>query len=190
MKTLVTVLTEGFADSETALLNAAARGYFKLDTLFATPGGCPVTSAGGMKVSPDLAVADIDVDALDALVVCGGAIWMSGNAPEFSALFRQVHAQGKLLAVICDAVTALAKSGLIDDIAHTGNSAEQLASTGYAGGAYFRAEPRAVRDGLIITARGTAPASFMAETLRALGFGGPDLDFYLGLLGAEHRATA
>ena len=39
MTTIVTVLTDGFADWETALLNAAARSYYGIETLFAAPGG-------------------------------------------------------------------------------------------------------------------------------------------------------
>lgn len=38
MTTLLTVLTPGFADWETALLNAGARDYYRLETRFATPG--------------------------------------------------------------------------------------------------------------------------------------------------------
>lgn len=34
MTTLVTILTPGFADWETALLNAGARDYYQLDTRF------------------------------------------------------------------------------------------------------------------------------------------------------------
>ena len=73
MTTIVTILTEGYADWETALLNAAARSYFQIDTRFATPDGKPVTSSGGLKVTPDMAVDDIDVGAIDALVVNGDA---------------------------------------------------------------------------------------------------------------------
>lgn len=36
MTTILTILTEGFADWETALLNAGARQYYGITTLFAT----------------------------------------------------------------------------------------------------------------------------------------------------------
>ena len=37
MTRIVTILTEGFADWETALLNAVARSYYKVETNYATP---------------------------------------------------------------------------------------------------------------------------------------------------------
>lgn len=74
MTTIVTILTEGYADWETALLNAVARSFYGVETLFASPGGLPVTSSGGLKVTPDLAIEAIDVGNIDALVVNGGAI--------------------------------------------------------------------------------------------------------------------
>ncbi len=55
MTTIVTILTEGFADWETTLLNAVAHAFYKVETRFATPGGKPVTSSGGMTVTPTLA---------------------------------------------------------------------------------------------------------------------------------------
>ena len=72
MTTIVTILTEGYADWETALLNAAARSYFNIETRFATPGGRPVTSSGGLKVTPDLGVEDIDVGAIEAREAVAG----------------------------------------------------------------------------------------------------------------------
>ena len=44
MAKIVTILTEGFADWETGLLNGAARNFYGVDTEFATPGGKPVRS--------------------------------------------------------------------------------------------------------------------------------------------------
>lgn len=41
MPTIVTILTNGYADWETALLNAVARQYYEIDTHFATPAGGP-----------------------------------------------------------------------------------------------------------------------------------------------------
>ena len=55
MTRILTILTEGFADWETSLLNAAARSFYGVETQYATPGGRPVTSSGGMVVTPGLA---------------------------------------------------------------------------------------------------------------------------------------
>ena len=121
MTRIVTVLTEGFADWETTLLNAVARGFYRVETTYASPGGKPVTSMGNMNVQPQLSLADIDPAGIDALVICGGAGWRQPEAPDISLLARSVHEAGKLVAGICDGTFALARTGLLDDIAHTSN---------------------------------------------------------------------
>jgi len=189
MTTLVTILTPGFADWETALLNAGARDYYQFETRFATPGGEPVTSAGGLKVLPNLAVEDIEVERVDAILVNGGNIWSSPDAPDLSSLLRAAHSAGKTVGGICEGVTALARAGLLDTSRHTANGPESLPPTGYGGAAYFVGSPRAVLDRHIVTAPGTAPVSFMGAVLESLGLRNGDLDFYLGLYAAEHMAA-
>ena len=167
--TIVTILTEGYADWETALLNAAARSYFNIDTRYATPGGKPVTSSGGLKVTPDLAVEDIDVGAIDALVVNGGTAWSRPDAPDIGRVLIAARDAGKTVAGICDGTLALAKAGLLDGVAHTSNSTDNLTPTGYRGGAHYCDQPDAVVAGRIVTAPGTAPVSFMGGVLETLG---------------------
>lgn len=189
MTVIVTVLAAGFADWETALLNAAARGYYGAETHFATPGGKPVTSMGGMTVTPDMAIEAVDPDKLDALVVCGGEAWAGPEAPDISELLRRTRDAGKTIGGICDGTLTLAKAGLLDDIEHTSNSPDNLTSTGYAGAAHYQDQPKAVLAGRIVTAPGTAPVTFMAGVMETLGLNNDDLKFYIGLYGAEHRAA-
>ena len=189
MTRIVTILTPGFADWETALLNAGAREYYRIETSFASPGGEVITSAGGMRVMPQMAVEEIDVEAVDAVLVNGGTIWTTPDAPELTDLLRSAYAAGKSVGGICDGVLALARAGLLDSVSHTANGPESLPHTGYAGSAHFIASPRAVLDGRIVTAPGTAPVSFMSAVLETLGLRNGDLDFYLGLYGAEHQAA-
>ncbi|SEQ30025.1 Putative intracellular protease/amidase [Devosia sp. YR412] len=186
MTTIITVLTEGYADWETALLNAVARSFYGVETRFATPGGAHVTSSGGLKVTPDLAVEDIDVSAIDALVVNGGSAWSQDDAPDIATVLVAARDAGKVVAGICDATLALAKAGLLDDIEHTSNSAENLPPTGYQGADHYQDQPSAVVAGKIVTAPGTAPVSFMAGVMQSLGLRDGNLDYYLGLHAAEH----
>lgn len=189
MTTIVTILTEGYADWETALLNAVARSFYQIDTRFATPGGKPVTSAGGLRVTPDLAVEDIDVGAIDALVVNGGTAWSQPDAPDISRVLVAARDAGKTVAGICDATLALARAGLLDAVEHTSNSPENLPGTGYGGVAHYQDQPAAVVAGRIVTAPGTAPVSFMAGVMQTLGRRDDNLEFYLGMHAAEHRAA-
>ena len=190
MTTIVTILTEGFADWETALLNAVAHSFYKAETLYATPGGKPVTSSGGLQVTPALALEAIDLDALDALVVCGGTIWQTAAAPDLTQILNAAHAKGKVIGAICDATVAAARTGLLDGIDHTSNGAGYLDGTGYRGKAHYRDVPHAVSSQKVVTAPATAPVSFMAEVMRAVGLGDDNLDFYVGMLAAEHRRPA
>ena len=190
MTTIVTILTEGFADWETAMLNAVAHGYYKAETLFASPRGAAVTSSGGMVVKPGMALEDIDLDAIDALVVSGGTIWQRPEAPDLTAILKAAHDKGKVIGLICDATLAAAKTGLLDNIAHTSNGAGYLDGTGYKGKSLYRDVPYAVSEKKVITAPATAPVSFMAEIMRALGLADDNLDFYLGMHAAEHGGRA
>jgi len=188
MTTIVTILTEGFADWEIALLAGSARSFYDIKLLHAAPGGAPVTSAGGLRVTPDLAIRAIELGAIDALVVCGGGIWRTGRAPDLGSLLRAAHEQELLIGGICDGTLALARSGLLDNVEHTSNSPDNLCETGYAGRAHYWDVPHAVSAGRIVTAPSTAPVSFMAAILEGLGYADGNLDYYLGLLAAEHAS--
>ncbi|VEB42833.1 Uncharacterised protein [Chromobacterium violaceum] len=85
MKRAITILTENFSDWETALINSCCRGYYGFDVRFAAPGGRPVTSSGGLMVTPHLAIEAIRLERLDLLIVCGGTIWKTPQAPDVAA---------------------------------------------------------------------------------------------------------
>lgn len=185
MTTIATILTEGFADWETAILNSVAR-YTGQKTVFVTPGGAPVTSTGGFKVTPDLALEDLDLDTIDALVVSGGTIWQSEAAPDVSTPIQSARAKGKVVAGICDGTMVLARAGMLDTVDHTSNGVGYLDGTGYGGAARYRDVPYAVRDGKIVTATATAPVGFMSEVFAALGLADDNLAYYVGMHAAEH----
>ena len=190
MTTIVTLITEGFADWETAMLNAVARAFYGVEMRFASPGGAAVTSMGGMRVTPDLAMEAIDIGALDALVISGGTIWQQPEAPDVSGLVHRVHEAGKVVAGICDGTFALARTGLLDGVAHTSNGVGYLAPSGYAGAAHYRDVPGAVRDSRIITASAVAPVAFMEAVLEELGIADEQLRHYAGMHAAQHTAPA
>lgn len=186
MTRAITILTENFADWETALINSTARLYYGFYTQFATPGGLPVTSSGGMLVAPQLALEEIVLDELDLLMVCGGSHWQSGKAPDLGPLLRAARDNNTVLAGICDGTRVLAQAGVLDTVRHTSNSADNLLQTGYAGAALYQDVPWAVADQRIVTAPGTAPVSFTREVLRSLGIDDDNLMAYLTMHGAEH----
>jgi putative intracellular protease/amidase len=190
MTKIVTILTEGFADWETGLLNGAARGFYGARTAYASPGGRQITSTGGMKVTPDLALEDIDLSDLDALIVCGGVAWQQPGAPDLSVLLKAARQKGRVVGAICDGTVAAARTGILDDVKHTSNGEGYLDATGYTGKSLYQHVSTAVSDKNVVTAPATAPVSFMAEVMKAIGLGDEQLDFYFGLHAAQHRNAA
>jgi putative intracellular protease/amidase len=186
MTRIVTLLTDGFADWETSLLNGAGRGFYRFDTAYASPGGRPVTSMGGMNVVPNLAIDTLDPRDFDALVICGGSGWDGPDAPDLTTVARRFHDARKLVAAICDGTVALACTGLLDTVPHTGNGVGYLDKTGYGGKAHYRDTPQAVSEDGIVTAPGTSPVAFMAAVMKALGAADDQLTYYVGLHAAQY----
>lgn len=185
------VLTEDFADWECALLMATARADLGVDLIMASPGGTVVTSRGGLCITPHLPAETLVPAEFDGLVLCGGPIWEAAAAPDLSDAIRAFHGEGRVVAAICGATLALAASGILDATEHTANSAASLSTVaGYQGHGRYRDQPRALRSGRVVTAAGTAPVSFAAEVLAALGLGSKDLDAYLALYAGEHATGA
>jgi len=190
MTTILTILTEGFADWETTLLNAVAHSFYKVETKYATPGGKPVTSSGNMTVTPHLALEAVDAADYDAIIVCGGSIWQSPEAPDMAPLLSDARAKGKLIGLICDGTVAGARAGLLDTIRHTSNGDGYLDFTGYQGKQLYRDTPAAVTDGRVVTAGGTSPVSFMSAVMDGLGLADENLDYYVGMHAAQYRKAA
>ncbi|KPF46720.1 DJ-1/PfpI family protein [Rhizobium sp. AAP43] len=191
MPRLAIALQDDYADWEPALQMAVARYYLDCEVLTATPDGRPVTSMGGLKVTPDIGFAAIDADRFDALVIPGGYAWERGTTYDFTALATAFRDKGKVVAGICAAASALAQTGILDSVAHTGNSlASHQKYPRYRGTAHYRDQAAAVRDGLIVTAAGAAPDTFAIEVLKALGLYGPEAEAELSAFSAEHRSPA
>ena len=123
---------------------------------------------GGLRVTPDIALADLRTEDSAMLILAGGDLWAETSMAGFRAAARRFLAAGVPVAAICGATFGLALEGLLDQRAHTSNAAEYLAYSGYAGGDRFVAEP-AVADGNLITASGVAPVHFAQAIFSRLG---------------------
>ena len=188
MTRIAIALAQDFADWEPALLAAAARSYLGVEIVHASPDGRPVTSMGGLNVTPETSYAALDPDSIDALVIPGGLSWEKGAAADLGGLVHRFREKDRLVAGICAAASALAGTGILNDVAHTGNSlASHKAYPAYRGDGLYRDQPNAVSDGGIITAPGSAPVSFAVEILKSLGLFGPEAEAELQVFAAEHR---
>ncbi|MFJ9644162.1 DJ-1/PfpI family protein [Streptomyces sp. NPDC004244] len=136
----------------------------------------PVTTMGGVRIQPDMALADLSPEDSSLLILTGASLWDTGDAlAPFAAKAREFLAAGVPVAAICGATAGLARAGLLDGRAHTSAAAEYLAhQPGYAGaGRYVEAD--AVADGDLITAGPTEPVAFAREVFARLGTYQPEV---------------
>jgi putative intracellular protease/amidase len=185
MKPIHIVLSDSFSDWEIAPLSGVGRSFYGADIRFSAATTGSLTSAGGMTVC-NLAEFSEAIDAV--VVVCGGPAFESESPPDFSHALRSAFENGCIVAGICGGTLALARAGLLDSVRHTSNAANYIESHApdYRGSALYVDQPRALRDGRIITAPAPAPATFAAEVLRSAGLEAGKADEFLGMLGREH----
>ena len=83
-------LFDGFSDWEIAFLSPELSKSADFVPFYFTVDGSPVTSMGALRVSPDSALKDIDVDEVDTLVLPGGTAWEKGENGEISSLVQEL----------------------------------------------------------------------------------------------------
>lgn len=143
--------------------------------------GEPVTTMGGIRIAPDLALDDLEPAASAMLVLPGADSWDEGQNGAFAQTGRRFLEDAVPVAAICGGTFGLAREGLLDERDHTSNAAAYLDATGYAGAAHYRDEP-VVTDGDLITAGATASLEFAKEALARLEVFEPEvLDAWYGL---------
>jgi putative intracellular protease/amidase len=127
-----------------------------------------VTTIGGVRIQPDMALDEVTARASSMLILPGGKSWERGANQEAVALATEFLAEDVPVAAICAATLALAQAGLLDRREHTSNARQYLAACGYRGAAFYGDAP-AVADGKLITASGIAPVDFACQIFRMLG---------------------
>ena len=180
ISTVHVAVFDTFADWETGYATAHIRrsswqrqpGRYSVITV--GPGREPVTTMGGMRVTPDIALDELRPQDSAMLILAGGDTWGEDSMAGFRAAARRFLAAGVPVAAICGATFGLALEGLLDDRAHTSNAAGYLALTGYAGGGRFADEP-VVTDGDLITASGVAPVHFARAIFERLALYTPEV---------------
>ena len=129
----------------------------------------PVRSIGGFRTLPDYSF-DTMPDDYAALVLVGGFGWATDAAEAVVPIVTRAMKEGRIVGAICNAVSFLARHGLLHGIRHTGNGPEQLKLWGgerYENlGMYVHAQ--AVSDRTVVTANGSATLEFARELLLLL----------------------
>jgi putative intracellular protease/amidase len=138
----------------------------------------PITTMGGVRMLPDLALAALDPADSALLVLPGADFWDAGGGEPFAEAAARFLDAGVPVAAICGATAGLARAGLLDTRRHTSAAAEYLAYTGYAGGEHY-VQARAVVDGNLITAGPQSPVQFARAVLEHLNLASAEkLDAY------------
>jgi putative intracellular protease/amidase len=139
-------------------------GRYRVVTVAET--GDPVTTAGGVRIVPELTLDQLSPQGSAMLVMPGAHSWhTSGNTAMATAARRFLDA-GVPVAAICGGTFGLANAGVLDDYDHTSSALEYLKmAEGYHGEARYRDEP-AVTDRGLITA-GPAHALDFARAIFA-----------------------
>lgn len=129
----------------------------------------PVITMGGIKIMPELALPECDMQNTAALILPGGNTWLDAMHRPIIEMAEKLLGEGLLVAAICGATMALANAGILDRRKHTSNNLDYLKMIcpNYMGESLYQ-EASAVTDGSLITASGLAPVEFAAHILQEL----------------------
>jgi len=129
--------------------------------------GKPVRTLGGLQITPNLSLEEVNILDGEMLILPGGASWNEGCNQEVALLAKKFHENQIKVAAICGATLGLSKTGMLDDIRHTSNSKDYLLNSHYRGGEYYT-EALSVSDKGVITAPGTASLEFARDIFKEL----------------------
>lgn len=165
------VVFDGFADWEPAHALAELRRWGKRAVHVVGFTSAPIVSMGGLTVSPDVVLEDVEVDDVELLILPGGDMWESATYPRtvLESLITRLVANETPVAAICGATLALGRARILDERRHTSNMRDYVSMhvPEYSGAAHYVEAP-AVSDRHVITASGLAPVDFAREIFAEL----------------------
>jgi putative intracellular protease/amidase len=170
MKKVYVLMFDGLADWEVPLALCEIRNSGKFEVVTVGFTDAPVTTMGGLKVTPDISLAAVNPDDAAMLILPGGELWEAGSPEGVPELLEAFEAGGVPVAAICGATLEVARAGLTKGRRHTSSDKSYLeaAVPEYEGGALYSTD-LAVTDGTLITASGVGSFEFAREITRYLG---------------------
>jgi putative intracellular protease/amidase len=158
---------DGFSEFEIVL----ACLFFKEDELLTVGlGDEAYRSEENQRFLVDQNIDEVDVDALDLLIIPGGEPAQLVENDELKTFIERLLAAGKKVAGICGGASALAGMGILDGKKCTGLSSgrdPEIPSWSYFANTDF-SDDHVVVDGDIITAQGQAYVEFAIELARQM----------------------
>ncbi|MGL4363516.1 MAG: DJ-1/PfpI family protein [Cellulosilyticaceae bacterium] len=134
----------------------------------------PIKSLGGLTITPDYSLSDLDDDEAAALLLPGANTWNDAlHQPILEKAITYIK-KGTLVGAICGATLALADLGILNNYLHTSNSLAYLDgfSPNYKGHTLFQND-LSVRDHHVITASSAGGLLWAKQILEYLGIYSP-----------------
>ncbi|MDM8536013.1 type 1 glutamine amidotransferase family protein [Desulfobacterales bacterium HSG17] len=160
-------LFNGFSDWEIAYLAPELRKSEKIVLKYFTIDDLEIISDGGLKITPDLSIKELNPADISVLILPGGSAWEENSIKGIDNLVETLNSEKKTVAAICGATTYLGQKGYLDEVKHTSNALEylQYIASNYKGEKKYQSD-LAVVDENIITANGIAPIEFAREIFK------------------------
>lgn len=127
----------------------------------------PITTMGGMTITPDESFDNILFHEDDLLILPGADTWLEEVNTKLVESIPDILTKNVVVAAICGATIALAQHGILNNRHHTSNAKEVLTMMcpDYTGEAYY-VNQSVVTDKNLITASGLAPVDFSYEVFK------------------------
>lgn len=177
MKKAYALIFDGYADWELGNVLPELRRIGKIDVASVGFSDQVVVSMGGLRVTPDMALSQIDPDDVLVFIVPGGYMWEDSYPKDtIEPLLHRLEAARTPIGAICAATTAIARAGLLQKRRHTSNSLRYLSKMvpDYAANNLY-VDALAVRDRQVITASGLGAAEFTMEIMNELEIGSQEM---------------
>ncbi|OCB71807.1 type 1 glutamine amidotransferase family protein [Flavobacterium crassostreae] len=160
-------LFNGFSDWEISYLTPEITKSKKLELIYFSKDGNPVTSMGGLQIIPTTSLGELKSKEIGMLILPGGMAWEKAENNELEKLTLEFFNAGKSIAAICAATTFLGQLGILNHLKHTSNDLSYLKaiSPKYKGSDKYQ-NVLAQTDLNIITANGIAPIEFAAAIFK------------------------
>jgi putative intracellular protease/amidase len=192
-KAVAVLVFDGFADWEPAFALTGLRRWAGKTVTTTGYDREPVTSMGGLRVTPDMALAQLASSETELLILPGGDAWAAGYpAAALEPVLTDFRAARVPVAVICGATIAAARAGLFRGRRHTSNGRGFLRQHApeYDGEAGY-VDALAVTDDGVISASGLGAIEFAREIFAALGvFSAETLDQYIEMYRGGRQPAA
>lgn len=168
-KKIFVYLFNGYSDWEIAYLSPEIKKSSLFDLVYFSTDGKPIESMGGLRVIPEMSLAEIRIDDICMLILPGGTAWEKRENTEIDQLVKTLFVKGITIAAICGATEYLAQQGLLNQLKHTSNNLGYLKMVApeYLGDDNY-IDSLAVTDKNIITAKGVAPIEFAREVFTVI----------------------